>query len=520
MASRMITLFNEPSLSNRGPSTLVLSLFFHGVMLGSITAGVLRQPTVYARYPRSIYSLKVLELEREQAMQRRSVGSGIFYPGPRSLAKAAPASGGAAEAAPPPSAQVAQIHPAPQTLIQPDLPEKILPEKIAVPSVVLWSPEVVPAHRIVPPAPKPATIADVRPVIEQPNRQLNLADARIAPSVFQTEKLAVLPSTTSPVVVHGPEAVKKVPETSAKSTQPPTPARVLSLSETHVPDGPVALPQVNETASKPATKSLTAGNGKNPAATASTSSPAKNPAATASAKPGAKTDSPAAKADSKAQPSVEIAGTHPNPNGKSNATGTGRPAADPPNASAAPGSVQASVAQSGANTGAIHGADNGAQTGSPFVLQRIHLPVDGHFGVVVVGESIEDRYPETAELWSGRLAATVYVRVGKGKSWILQYANPKDGETAGTGRLEAPWPYDIAVPNVNAKDLDSDALIVHGFVNADGRFEKLRVAFPPQFPQSPMLINVLSQWQFRPGSQNGKNIPLEVLLIIPEGTED
>jgi len=119
------------------------------------------------------------------------------------------------------------------------------------------------------------------------------------------------------------------------------------------------------------------------------------------------------------------------------------------------------------------------------------------------------------------MASTVYLHVGLPKNWILQYSLPRieDATAAGGGHLEAPWPFEIARPNVDPGDLDADALILHGFVNKDGRFEKLQVIFPPQFVQSPMVLNVLNQWQFRPAKLNGVLTAVEVLLIIPDQSQ-
>jgi hypothetical protein len=58
--------------------------------------------------------------------------------------------------------------------------------------------------------------------------------------------------------------------------------------------------------------------------------------------------------------------------------------------------------------------------------------------------------------------------------------------------------------------------MIHGYVNQAGRFEGLAVAFPPEFPQAQFVMNALSQWKFRPATQNGHEIRVEVLLIIPE----
>jgi len=193
--------------------------------------------------------------------------------------------------------------------------------------------------------------------------------------------------------------------------------------------------------------------------------------------------------------------------------------------SAAPGPAAQTAAQaktqSGASAGLAQGTASGSGAGVNPSAVHISLPRDGQFGVVVVGSSIAESYPETAELWSGRMASTVYLRVGLAKSWILQYALPRllDAESAGGGHLEAPWPYEIVRPNLDLADMDTDALILHGFVNKDGRFEKLEVAFPAQYVQAGMVLNVLNQWQFRPAKQNGQMTAVEVLLIIPAQSE-
>jgi len=136
---------------------------------------------------------------------------------------------------------------------------------------------------------------------------------------------------------------------------------------------------------------------------------------------------------------------------------------------------------------------------------------------VVVGSSLADQYPETAAIWAGRLVYTVYLHVGIGKSWILQYSLPPNTPAAASGvRPDAPWPYDIVVPRLEAGDYNSDALMVHGFVNATGKFERLNMVLPPAFPQTKFVLNTLDQWQFRPARQNGQAVPVEILLIIPE----
>jgi hypothetical protein len=111
--------------------------------------------------------------------------------------------------------------------------------------------------------------------------------------------------------------------------------------------------------------------------------------------------------------------------------------------------------------------------------------------------------------------------VGLRKNWILQYSLSR-GDAAAAGdsaNIEAPWPYSIVRPNIAPGSIDADALIIHGFVNQAGRFEALSVAFPPEFPQAQFVLSSLAQWKFRPATQNGQNIKVEVLLVIPEEPE-
>jgi hypothetical protein len=172
----------------------------------------------------------------------------------------------------------------------------------------------------------------------------------------------------------------------------------------------------------------------------------------------------------------------------------------------------------GARAGSSEGPGGATGTGS-LTVAHITLPKNGRFGAVVVGDSLDTEFPEVAGVWSGRLAYTVYLHVGLSKSWILQYALPRanDAHSAGVvAQLMAPWPYSIVRPNLVPGSIDSDALLVHGYVNKGGRFESLSIAFPTDFTQGKFVLNSLQQWEFRPATQNGQAARVEVLLIIPE----
>jgi len=119
--------------------------------------------------------------------------------------------------------------------------------------------------------------------------------------------------------------------------------------------------------------------------------------------------------------------------------------------------------------------------------------------MVVVGSSLAEDYPETVHLWSADWRTTVYLHVGAAKNWILQYSLPGAQEAASAGsfsRPDAPWPYDITRPSIDA-DSNTDAIMVHGFVNTAGRFEQLAVVFPTELAETKFLLHALQQWRFQ-----------------------
>ena len=179
-------------------------------------------------------------------MQRSSKGA-VRYPGPR-LASGKPASG-KLMARPPVMKQIAHAALGPQTLIQPDLPDRItLIQPVPVPLVLLWTPSKTPVKTIVAPLPEKPTASDVKPSLDRPNEEVNLADVSVTAANMPSVKLPLLPSTSSPVVVHGPELVQLPPQTASQNSAQPTPATVMSLSDLQMKEGTITLPPVNETA--------------------------------------------------------------------------------------------------------------------------------------------------------------------------------------------------------------------------------------------------------------------------------
>jgi hypothetical protein len=324
---------------------------------------------------------------------------------------------------------------------------------------LIWNSQKAVVKTIVLPQPDKPAAAEVRPSIEAPNQEVTPADIRISATDFGTQKLPMFPSNTSPVAIHGPDLPQKIPATSSTGSGQPTPAAVLSLSDLRMTGGTVYLPPGNESASSTSPGGLTPGKD--------------------SSQPG--------NGDS---------------TGKAGGTGAGR--------------------AGGGKTGSDQGTDTGSGSGTSLSSTHIAVAKSGQFGAVVVGSTVEQRYPDVPSLWSGRLVYTVYLHVGLAKSWILQYSIPPSADAAKAGnatRIEAPWPFDIVRPDIPAGAIDADVLMIHGFVNKDGRFEELAVVFPPRFAHAQFVLDALKQWEFRPATQDGQAARVEVALIIPEETE-
>jgi hypothetical protein len=478
----MISLFDERREAGQKPYSFAVSVLVHGAVIGLVLLGLARRPKMNNRIFEDRFTVRHLDLNTPDPRMQPKAPSKVEYPGAQSkdsLLKARnTAPGGNPEAQPKISRQIAQAALAARTLVQPDLESK--PIDIPLPTFIIWSAGKTAARVIVAPQPKPAAAAEVRPSIDPPNQDANLANLSISATDLATPTPQIQPSTTSPLVVHGPDLPQATPQTSSQSSAPPTPATVMSLSDLRVKEGAVTLPAGNETAASAASGALAQGHAADPSA----------------------------------------AGKG-NPESKAGGRGAGVGQGDAANKSGSSGSagnrngVKIWPAQQAA-------AGNADGSGNQPATVHITLPISGQFGAVILGASLKEAYPETAELWSGRLAYTVYLHVGLAKSWILQYSLSREDNAAASGNIahiDAPWPYNIVRPNIDPGAIDADALMVHGFVNQAGRFEGLTVAFPSDFPLAKFVLDSLAQWQFRPAAQNGQNIKVEVLLIIPDQEE-
>jgi hypothetical protein len=493
---RTITLFSEVPPARRGPSGVVVSALVHAALLFLSVAYLKNTARVADSLAKQRYLVTWFHVQQPQIRRSRSGGSLGGSPH-----VAAPVTRAVDPGGHPSSTlihSVAKPARAPQTVVQPDLPPSVLPvNEMPLPQILIWSATHTPTATITPNPAQAANTPITRPSLQAPNEQLKITSLLIAPNISGPSSLTLPPSTTTPLVVHRPSLPPQIASSASVTDAPATPARVISLSETKLERGTIALPPLNEVGTPsgvddPATEKVLAAE----SGTGTGTQDAKGAGAETGERGGNRVAQSGA-----GSPSATGAPTQQTATGGSG-NGTGG---------------NGSTANDGRGSG--RGLDQGAGNGSS--ITELRQPADGQFSAVVVGSSISDRYPETMELWAGRLTYTVYIHVGRTKNWILQYAVTHDSSgSASSAQPNAPWPYLMELPHLAPGDIDSNALIVHGLLNVSGHFEALKVLFPSDFSQGKFVLSALEQWRFRPARQDGKLVAVEVLLIIPEEEDE
>ena len=478
-SSYTVTLFSRPPQRESAPSGYVVSIVLHAFIFAVILASVHKVRVVEKEFMNRKGAVRLLNM-------RESDVSARWYPATNMLRHSAAAARHAVSAggstghskmpqAPRISSNFATKKPAPQTLIQPEVPpdQQLLP-KIPMPQALVWTAGEIKKQKIVTPKPQPAGEVHVKPSLAKPNTALNPAEVSLSTIPFETKAPMPVPGTTTPVKVNGATPAKQIPQTASVETEQVSPARVISLSDQKLVDGTAALAVVNEVSQADSEGSPTLG-----------------------------------QAASGAQVDTGNAGT-----GHTGA-GAGRGTADAGNG------TESGVAQNGGSAAGAAEGDSiaGADTIPSEAMgdEHIKLPRTGHYGMVVVGAEPEEDYPETAGLWTGRMVYTVYLQTDTSQNWILQYSLLRSLQQKAENRRrpDAPFPYDMMRPIL----ISQDVVLVHGFVNESGRFEKLSIAYPPAYAQSALLLRALKQWEFRPAMNEGQPATVEVLLIIPGEAE-
>jgi hypothetical protein len=372
----------------------------------------------------------------------------------------------------------ARLSQAKQTLIQLDAPPKLVMNQVPVPDLLLWTqPDVPPPRkRLVPPPPrnttKPVRSLQTAPTLDLPNREIKMADMQFSPPPVITAlpKLAAPPAATTPMKVNGPEQAEQLPQTVSTTSTQETAAHIISLSSLPLrAEAIVAIPAANQTAASGGQEGH-------------------------EGRQGMRTGE-----GSEA--------------GKLSTAGNAGSVADVGNtAQMPPGTV------GGGGSGASSSGSGSDETVSA-AIHKLVLPRDGKFGVVVMGSSAAEAYPDSVGLMTGKVVYTVYLKLGLRKNWILQYCLPGTVEQTflakgSATRVDAPWPFLMLRPDLEIGP-SVDALILRGMVDTEGHFEKLALVFPNEFPKKELLLSSLRKWEFRPAKRDQQPIAVEVLLIIP-----
>lgn len=492
-SSSPISLFSPPPRREGGPSGFIVSAAAHGAIFAVLLISVHHAHIVEER-PLDLNAIHLLNVQQEQAALHYTPPHAATHHA-RSAANHAAFRGGRRGSSA--KIQLASIPPvikpqvnAHQTLIQPDIPptRQVLPV-IPVPQAVVWTAGEVIQKKIVPPAPKPLGAIPFKPTLVVPNHELTPSEVALTSTPFETKAPLPAPGTTMPVKVNGPQPAKQAPQTASVDKGPATAARVISLSELKLESGTTALPTINEVTPGNAAGILAPGEADTVASITGADGPG------------------TADADNGEGEGHSAGNGGDNGQGVTVEDGSGTETAD--NGSGGAGGSGASVFDgSGSNS------DQGSENDPP---EHLTQPRGGQYGMVVVGASPQENYPQTAGLWTGRLVYTVYLQTDTPQNWILQYSLPRAAPDppSGGSQLAAPWPYDMMRPALGRYDI----VLVHGFVTPQGHFDQLAVAYPPHFPKSSVLLRNLSKWDFRPAMLNGLATKVEVLLIIPGTAE-
>lgn len=465
-SSQINTLFSTPPRSRTEPGFFLVSILTHGLALAIGVLAIIHAPTIEEPATPRRYTTRLIKLQGVEPQLHWSPAGGAGHSAPHPQVRAAAAA----------PKFLAYQSSAPVTLVQPDIAQITPPLlKVPIPIVVMWTPPQNLLQKIVPRPPQPRVVANVRPSLAMPNHEVQVSNLELSSTSFVSETIPLPASTTTPITVPGVEP-PQLPATASRQSAQPTPATVVSVSDMLPTQGTIALPLANQTAAASGSDSFMPGRPDRTAETGHGTIARKQNGSGSGAESGNRSGE-----------------------GDRGTAGTG------------------SAAANGTAAGSDSGSDSGLSAGDGPSVARIARPKDGHFSVVVVGDAVADDYPEAVGIWADRLAYTVYLNVGEERNWILQYCLPRMHQaTISSARPDAPWPYLIVTPHFPPGDFDTDALLVHGFIDSQGRFEKLAIVYPTQFPETKFVLAALQQWQFRPAVQDGKSTAVEVLLIIPE----
>ena len=143
---------------------------------------------------------------------------------------------------------------------------------------------------------------------------------------------------------------------------------------------------------------------------------------------------------------------------------------------------------------------------------------------MVVQTTPLNQYPESRGLLSGRPIYSVYISVGAQTDWTLYFCIPGEKSATSEGSViqlgppavpvKAPYPTKLIRPEIALPSWEKYVL-VHGYVNEQGRFEGLRVVRSTLPGIDQVLLASLTGWEFRAATRDGAAVMVEFLLSIP-----
>jgi hypothetical protein len=163
----------------------------------------------------------------------------------------------------------------------------------------------------------------------------------------------------------------------------------------------------------------------------------------------------------------------------------------------------------------------------PGGAQQWRFPPGGSFDVVIVQPSADATIPDAGRFLTGHPVQTVYIALGTGRDWVLQYcftapgsASSQSGMVVTLGpqpKLDAPFIQKALVPPQTLLRGIQPALF-QAILDVNGRFAHLRPVADSNYSALMELLPYLEQWQFRPAKLDGVPTEVEVLLFVPSST--
>jgi hypothetical protein len=427
------------------------------------------------------------------------------------------------------------------TLLQPDFPGDLpVLGRVSLPDLLIWSPlPNHPAFRIRKPFVTPGSAEpfaqqpafDAPPQLTAPNWEALAAELQAAAARASNPESPLQPAISLPIRL--PDLLTRPPHTyisTERSVGDPLSVLALNVRPRPVRED-LIIPPGNqlaaiETIGSPGVSQAGAAGGNQ--GTEREASAATEPAASAQRQP--TTAQPAAaSSQDPAERSVQATTT---PAARSaNAQGESQPASLPRNANREAAATAGSAGNALAALPGVSPPSQANQTVSPAeapparAVVRIEHPPGAVADVVVVQPAPMDGMIETSGALSGRPVYSVFLQVGAPRQWILQYCVPGEDQsmvlTGGVVRLSSPAPLAAPYPRVTylppLRPRPGSYLLIHGYLNAAGRFEALQPLRGADREEAAAIIPVLERWEFRPAMREGQPVRIEILLAIPRG---